>query len=223
MDKLKEKLASLTAESEPKDIALCFDEVAEMLLNEYVIRKGEELYRMTNVEFYFFNQHHPDVITYPRTCEAGMWFFHSSGVDLTFASDCKSAPGAKPTFCAEGAFYGGILIRGIRNVRTGEDLKGPYLSCDRLFDKFDAMSGSPADFPHLERVVLSNEKLLPKKERHNVSLADKKEEDDARRKKASSILSRFGVTKKSPDYGTIHTKCVEDYKAFESEPYQYSL
>ena len=94
-------------------------------MNLCSIQKGEKEYEIVDIEFYMYNSQHPDVITYPRVMEMGRWFFHSSGVDLTF----HSTPNR----------FGGILIRGIRNVNDDNDqILGPQKCVDALWDNFNA-------------------------------------------------------------------------------------
>lgn len=136
---------------ESKTPAIAFKELAELLFSSYLIRKGERTYRLTDIEFYLYNDSHRDIITYPRNCTAGYWFFHASGVDIAFESFVKrSANANKPTLTPD-AFFGGILIRGIeRFVPSGANIifDGPIKAMDELFDQFDAF-GHADNFPRL--------------------------------------------------------------------------
>lgn len=143
----------LTKESLKKaaDLDMYFAELAEELFKFYVIQKGDVQYWLTDIEFYLYHDQRRDIITYPRNCKAGEWFFHPSGVDIAFESAVKKE-GKKATLTKD-AFFGGILIRGIKKiVQDGEDepFDGPMLSCEELFDKFDAF-GEVKDFPKLIR------------------------------------------------------------------------
>jgi len=112
-------LLSLEGQNIPEQ----FDIIAKELFQNCQIVKGDKVYDFWEIEFYYFNQSHKDVIAYPRTTNAGLWFFHVSGVDITFQS-------------VDGEFYGGILIRGIKE-RDGEIISGPVRCVDKLFDVFD--------------------------------------------------------------------------------------
>jgi len=80
----------------------------------HIIKKGNLEYAIVEIEFYLFTNDHQDVITYPRVADAGRWFFHQSGVDLTFQSrDIEEDKDGNFTF-EENASFGGILIRAIR-------------------------------------------------------------------------------------------------------------
>ena len=86
-----------------------------------------------------------------------MWFFHMSGVDITFGSDDNKDN--------QPLMYGGILVRSI--VKTHGDsstlpkyICGPMKCVDELFDYINAFDGdiSRADIPYIvEKKV--NEKV----------------------------------------------------------------
>ena len=118
-------------ETEPSAIESNFKSIAKNLLNNFVIRKGDKLYRMVEIEFYY-NLTDTAHITYERMTEAGEWFNHDFGVDLTFKSNEKS--------------YGGILIRSIEC--DGKFCNGPLKTRALLF-QFDAFGGKNA-VPMLE-------------------------------------------------------------------------
>lgn len=69
-----------------------FDEIAEILLKQVAICKGEKIFYIKDIEFYLYENNHRDIVTYPRICKAGQWFFHPSGIDISFESsvDVKS-------------------------------------------------------------------------------------------------------------------------------------
>lgn len=134
-----------------------FKEIAEILLNRTAIRKGHKTYHMKDIEFYLYKNDHRDIITYPRTCEAGQWFFHSSGIDLSFESNVTMQPNEYDLFqpiLDSSSFFGGILIRQIYPEGTSSEcakkykLDGPHKVEWELFDKFDAFN-EIKDFPHL--------------------------------------------------------------------------
>ena len=141
--------------SKPKDL-ICkgegqFENLAKALMNNFQIQKGENRYWMTDIEFYVYTDSHRDIITYPRNCKAGMWFFHQSGVDISFESevDPEARFFVKKPELATTSVFGGILIRGIvmeGNPSINPD--GPIKVCDELFEKFDAF-GNPVGFPQI--------------------------------------------------------------------------
>lgn len=149
-ENLKTLLKSLNATSTLDEIKKCFDEMAKQLFCNYHIVKGENTYDILEIEFYFYSPKHRDLITYPRkSTKPGMWFFHMSGVDITFGTDLKE--GEPPLM------YGGILIRSIVKTKgDGSELPkyicGPMNCVDELFDYIYAFDGevSRADIPYIE-------------------------------------------------------------------------
>lgn len=122
---LRDRIEYLACLQDKNEILTEFKEAAELLMDLCSIQKGEKEYEIVDIEFYMYNSQHPDVITYPRVMDMGRWFFHSSGVDLTF----HSTPNR----------FGGILIRGIRNVNDDNDqILGPQKCVDALWDNFNA-------------------------------------------------------------------------------------
>lgn len=167
LSKLKKKLCkdnfancTVKADEENKfeDYENKFEEIAKILLNEVAIRKGNKKYYIKEIEFYLYDDRHRDIITYPRTCEAGQWFFHPSGVDISFESHVNTLDDEYGLFrpvLDKDAFFGGVLIRQIYPAGKGpEDTKkchldGPHKVEWELFDQFDAFNGVK-DFPYLE-------------------------------------------------------------------------
>ncbi len=115
---------------------LLFNDIAQEILTNYVIKKGDKEYAIVEIEFYFYSKTHPDVITYPRRVDVGHWFFHQSGVDLTFQSN--------------GDEFGGILIRGIKDLSDGYNFFGPQKCVDVLWDSFNAFNPKVEEYPRLE-------------------------------------------------------------------------
>lgn len=124
MEDLKELLSKLDAESSEKEIATTFEKIANILLFRSHIKTPNGNYRILEIEFYFKNNKHKDNVTIERTEEAGMWWLHDYGVDLTFKSDENKK------------FYGGILIRSIISLDKNDEDKeiyGPRKCCWHLF------------------------------------------------------------------------------------------
>lgn len=109
-----------------------FAEIAKTLFEEYAIQKGDKLYRLIEIEFYWNSKTHSDQSTYGRNHiqpKAGDWFFHYSGVDIALDN-----PELKGT--------GGILIRGIYDLHEKKVIKGPMVCAMTLFSGFNAFEGS---------------------------------------------------------------------------------
>lgn len=68
--KLLEQLLSVNNDITEDDIVKTFDNAAELLLRHIAIKQGEEIYLFSDIEFYFYNQFHKDIITHPRNCGA---------------------------------------------------------------------------------------------------------------------------------------------------------
>ena len=140
-----------------------FEKIAKALLTEFAIQKGEQLFYITDIEFYYYADDHKDFITYPRKCHAGEWFFHASGVDISFKSHIEFDKETFKPILNSDAKFGGILIRSI--IPANESLEcdakrlidHPLNVSDFLFDHFDALgSYKPCpiliECPHLQKL-----------------------------------------------------------------------
>lgn len=139
--RLRDRIEYLACLQDKTEILTEFQETAEIFMNDCSIQKGEKEYEIVDIEFYMYNSQHPDVITYPRVMEMGRWFFHPSGVDLTF----QSTPDR----------FGGILIRGIRNVDDDNDqILGPQKCVNALWDNFNAFDNQyDTEYPIISSVA----------------------------------------------------------------------
>ncbi len=165
------------------DLEKKFWELAEFLLNHVSIQKGERKYWMTDIELYLYAPNHKDIITYPRDCKAGQWFFHPSGVDISFESkvNMKVKPSTKRAmpYLTESSIFGGILIRGIK-LAGGEHtineetrcFNGPMIVCGELFDMFDAF-GEIKNFPKLQMNEHCNHNVINSSPRARLKRKDK--------------------------------------------------
>lgn len=124
-----------------------FKEIANELMNYYCITKNDSrdnseiIYRFAEIEFYLYDSNQPeiDVATYNRNCTCIEWFFHKSGVDITFVTKCKNN---------ELEQFGGILIRSIEIYKRDVTQKrwkqigfigGPQLSMFEIFNHCSSM------------------------------------------------------------------------------------
>lgn len=132
-----------------------FQEIAEVLMGNYEIIKGTKSYAIVEIEFYFYSPNHQDFITYPRVTGAGRWFFHQSGVDLSFGSigvEQKIDRNKKTVYELNGnPCFGGILIRGIYNMANGEYTFGPQKCVDVLWNDFNAFENINGEYPILQK------------------------------------------------------------------------
>jgi len=177
MENLKELLKSVNEMTVKSDASVVFDKIALELFTKYEIRKGDTVYDFLEIEFYYYSDSHKDVISYPRTSEAGKWFFHQSGVDITFESKCtfdykqqKEVDLILKGKIPKGNFYGGILIRSL--LKNGTDkITGPH-NCEwDLFDVFDAFQAKEEEMPLIRkkaepvnRKIQTSRRKIPYKE-----------------------------------------------------------
>lgn len=110
--------------------------IARALMNNFAISRQGHLFRIVELEFYHnaTDDANNKKKTYERKTAAGDWYFHSSGVDISFEST--------------DSLYGGILIRAIHDEKAQQFIKGPQNVVNRLFDRFTALD-TPEDFPVL--------------------------------------------------------------------------
>ena len=202
-----------------------FQDLASILLHNVVILKGNKKYKLTDIEFYFYCPTHQDIITYPRNSKAGEWFFHSSGVDLSFESNVpmreKASTGKLVPCLTSDSAFGGILIRGIKHIGCFSDhqeekykLNGPMKVCEELFDKFDAF-GNPDDFP---RIILEKHNATSHiKSNHRVNL---KSASKTTKDKVASILANNYC---SNDSGSTQDELVIEFNKYLTANYRFTI
>ena len=72
------------------EIELRFEQIAKMLFSCFAIQKGNIRYLFKEIEFYFYNKNHRDIITHPRESKPLCWYINDfGGIDLNFASCIK--------------------------------------------------------------------------------------------------------------------------------------
>ena len=108
-----------------------FSKIAKMLFERYDIliwdSKGKEhYYSFAEVEFYYHKKgildRDVDNCVYPRTCEAGKFLWHDTGVDICFKSECD----------IEDYYFGGILIRSLIDNDNKQIIGGPGRCANEL-------------------------------------------------------------------------------------------
>jgi hypothetical protein len=173
LDDLKTRLEMKGIEGENK-ITEEFSKIADILLQKVKIQKGDKKYLITEIEFYWYTNAHRDIITYPRKCPAGMWYFHSSGVDISFESHVTLPTDGddKRPILDENARFGGILIRSIKPDgwnyigKKGALTGHPLNVVDELFDHIDAF-GNPEELPKL--IAEPHSAVIQDKEREGLT------------------------------------------------------
>ena len=198
-----------------------FDEIAEILLKQVAIRKGEKIFYIKDIEFYLYENNHRDIVTYPRICKAGQWFFHPSGIDISFESSVEVNSNDYELFqpiLNEDAFFGGVLIRAIYPADKAPsdackyNLDGPHKVEWALFDSFDAFN-EVTDFPHLIECEHNIESIKKEDVRKNL----KRKENDYR-KKIETILNYY-----YEDSPVSIDEWINIYKSFEEKTYRYTV
>ena len=122
-----------------------FEQIAKMLFECFAIQKGEKKYLFKEIEFYFYNKSHRDIITHPCVSKPLCWYVNDfGGIDLNFASNTKRESRANSKgknvekyVLDDSAYFGGILIRQLISEDGCEVLNGPW-ACAELFRCYDA-------------------------------------------------------------------------------------
>lgn len=122
-----------------------FEQIAKMLFESFAIQKGEKKYLFKEIEFYFYNKNHRDIITHPRVSKPLCWYVNNfGGNDLNFSSSIKcefrlnsKGKNVKKYVLDDNAYFGGILIRQLISEDGSEVLNGPW-ACAELFRCYDA-------------------------------------------------------------------------------------
>lgn len=201
-----------------------FSSIAKTLMGNYVIKKGYARYRIVEIEFYAFSNSHRDYITYPRITNIGQWFFHQSGVDLTFGSRDVTIPhknGKESVNLETEPQFGGILIRGLYKLTAKKDANpyifGPQKCVNELWDKFNALTPSADEYPAIIRA--SREDNLNS---HNLRCCKRciNIKDENRFHKMKEWIIRLGLEDKvtGDEIGKYMTKMFENE---ETQLYRY--
>ena len=138
----------INLKTEHSDINEDFKRIATELMNEWVLKIQNATYRITELEFYIRSSDHPDNYTHGHELQkkSGSWYFHGSGIDITFGSDNS---------------YGGILIRALQRMeKPGNFTYGPINVVTELFSNLQDVYNSSLSFGLIEARNLPFEKPL---------------------------------------------------------------
>ncbi|CAK7994949.1 Hypothetical protein POVR1_LOCUS467 [uncultured virus] len=110
------------------DFQLAFNKIADTLMNSYMLKVGETMFQLTEIEFYYNCKEHPDIFAHSDETQltCGQWYFHRTGNSFRGGN----YKGLDITFGVTG--YGGILIRAMKNQQTGEYVDGPCKVVDKI-------------------------------------------------------------------------------------------
>ena len=214
IDQLRQ-LMTLDADINTPEIELRFEQIAKMLFESFAIQKGETMYLFKEIEFYFYNKNHRDIITHPRESKPLCWYINDfGGIDLNFGSKIRyekrlNSNGKKVEKCVldDSAYFGGILIRQLISEDGCEILGGP-LACAELFRCHNA-TGVDKEFP----VLVDNNAIVKyiRKPRVNLLRSKQSVED-----KVNNILYQYHNNIQS----FKETLC-QDFINFKDKPYGY--
>jgi hypothetical protein len=150
------------------------DNIANELMNRYLISTSDKLCRIEEIEFYYYSINHPDPYVHrnKRQTESCMWYLHRfklvdsflrfsrNGMDITFGDKIEN-------------IYASILIRKISNISTKETINGinrvvKYLLSDISKNDITILATENIDIfdyncpLHLKKINNSNFSLVSK-------------------------------------------------------------
>uniref|UniRef100_A0A6B2L8Z9 Uncharacterized protein n=1 Tax=Arcella intermedia TaxID=1963864 RepID=A0A6B2L8Z9_9EUKA len=171
--------------SQRGDFVKHFESIANVLLNQYSLETGGLSHRIAEIEFYLCGTNHDDVFTHqdPMQQTSANWYFHKAGTNYKGGS----YKGLDITFGKSG--YGGILLRALSVVETGEYIEG---SCN-VVNHILGLNKVDGQVPEIEDFVKSGFDLDVTK----VSSLYLKKTDFEERKMFSG--PRVGLTLKKKD------------------------
>ena len=84
------ELMTLDADINTPEIELRFEQIAKMLFEKFAIKKGGKKFLFKEIECYFYNKNHRDIITHPRISKPLCWYVNDfGGIDLNFSCIIK--------------------------------------------------------------------------------------------------------------------------------------
>ena len=209
------KRMTLDANMNTSDIEERFEQIAKMLFESFAIQKGEKKYLFKEIEFYFYNKNHRDIITHPRVSKSLCWYVNDfGGIDLNFASSIKrenrvnsKGKNVEKYVLDDSAYFGGILIRQLISEDGCEVLNGP-LACAELFRCHNA-TGVDKEFP----VLVDNNAIVKyiRKPRVNLLRSKQSVED-----KVNNILYQY-----HDNIQSFKETLYQDFINFKDKPYGY--
>ena len=218
MNKIEDvrRLMTLDANMNTNDIEDRFEQIAMMLFESFAIQKGEKKYLFKEIEFYFYNKNHRDIITHPRISKPMCWYVNDfGGIDLNFSCIIKreSRPNSRGKIVEkyvldDSAYFGGILIRQLISEDGCEVLNRPW-ACEELFRCYDA-TGVDRGFPVL---VDHNNDVMSFIRKPRINLIRSNQSVEA---KVNNILYQYHDNVR-PNNETLY----QDFKNFKDRPYGY--
>ena len=134
---------TLDANMNTNDIEDRFEQIAKMLFESFAIQKGEKKYLFKDIEFYFYNKNHRDIITHPRVSKPLCWYVNDfGGIDLNFESNIKF----ENRLNSKGQNVKNILVLQNAFEKTRKQMKVNTLSINALSDNLN--------FPMFAKLIL---------------------------------------------------------------------
>ncbi len=171
------KLFIIGKDASDDEIKKRFDEIAKELFNNFAIETDGVYYTFKEIEFYFYNSNHKDIITHPRDSKPMQFYVNDfGGIDINFESEIefrefkremdKNDTIIKRRFVLDdNAYFGGVLIRQLKRLGDNSELlNGPW-KCADLFRKLGEKLPVLVEYPNINKV----ERFVPQK-RKNVKV-----------------------------------------------------
>ena len=128
------KRMTLDANMNTNDIEDRFEQIAKMLFESFAIQKGEKKCLFKEIEFYFYNKNHRDIITHPRVSKPLCWYINDfGGIDLNFESNIKF----ENRLNSKGQNVKNILVLQNAFEKTRKQMKVNTLSINALSDNLN--------------------------------------------------------------------------------------
>ena len=218
MNKIEDfrRLMTLDANMNTNDIEDRFEQIAKMVFESFAIQKGGKKFLFKEIEFYFYNKNHRDIITHPRASKSLCWYVNDfGGIDLNFASSIKrenrvnsKRKNIEKYVLDDSAYFGGILIRQLISEDGSAILSGP-IACAELFRCHDA-TGVDYEFPIL---VEQNNDVMSFIRKPRINLIRSNQSVEA---KVNNILYPYHDSVQL-DKDTLY----QDFLNFRDKPYGY--
>lgn len=140
MEKFEDLFKDLEVQN---DMTKKFSEIAEKLMNNFVIKANNIDYRLAEIEFYLYEKgKHEDTFIHANVleekpnkaaklqCKMACWYFHYSGIDITFGN--------------KNGRFGGILIRSLVSSLENptNELVGPLKLKNELLNQYQEIDKS---------------------------------------------------------------------------------
>ena len=180
-----QELMSITPDMTTPEIEDRFTQIAQMLFSRFAIQKGNKRYLFKEIEFYFYNKNHRDIITHPRISKPLYWYINDfGGIDLNFQSLSEKDNTHKNKHqLTPNSNFGGILIRQLISEDGSELLSGP-LACANLFRHFNAIGNNSA----MPKLIEHNNGMVAFIQQPCLNLLTSKQTTE---KKVNNILTQY--------------------------------